>query len=47
MEKPKLYKSEENLDLGKKTKSQKHNFNYEFTPNENQDKKRRKSEPNL
>ena len=45
--KPKLYKSEENLDHEKQNKSQKHNFNDEFTPNENQDKKRRKSEPNL
>ena len=42
---PKLYRSEENLDQG--NKSQKHSFGDEFTPNENQNKKRRKSEPDL
>jgi Ulp1 family protease len=47
MGKPKLYRSEENLDRGKQNKSRKHNFGDEFTSNENQNKKRRKSEPNL
>jgi hypothetical protein len=45
--KPKLYRSEENLDRGKQSTSQKHNFGDEFNSNENQNKKRRKSEPNL
>ena len=47
MGKPRLYKSEENLDCGKQNKSQKRNFNDEVTTNENQREKRRKSAPNL
>ena len=44
---PKFYKSEENLDQAKQNKRPKHNLNDEFTPIENQEKKRRKSEPNV
>ena len=42
-----LHRSEEKLNQGNKEKSRKHDFSDEFASHKNQNKKRRKSEPNL